>query len=240
MVSTLTFKRAVEIYRSYNARRGETGDAEQKLLDFLGWDEPKADAFAREVRITLVASDFSKELTTAVLWLNDKHDLDIRCVRLVPYKHNEDVLVDAEQVIPLPEAESYVVRIREQSAERREASEKDYTRYLFKGTIYNKRRLVLAVIKDWIEANRPPTIEELLEAFPQETRRGGLFVPIEEARETFERQQVTRHFLADEEVINLGPGKTYAVSNQWGGPSMKRFLERARALKFDINISPSD
>jgi hypothetical protein len=242
MVSTLTFKRAVEIYRDYNAKHGVNEDAEQKLLGFLGWEESKADAFAREVHITLVATDFLPELTTTVLWLNDRHDFDIRCVRLVPYKHNQDVLVDVEQAIPLPEAESYQVRIRQQSAERREArqSDRDYTRYLFKGTIYNKRKLVLAVIKDWLKANHPTTIEELLEAFPQETRRGGLFVPIEEAQETFERQQIARHFLADEEVIDLGAGKTYAVSNQWGGRNMERFLERAHTLQFDINISPSD
>ena len=238
MVSTLTFKRAVEVYRDYNKKLGVLKDAEQKLLGFLGWDEAREDDFAREVRITLVASDFLKELTTAVLWLND-HDLDIRCVRLIPYKHNEDVLVEVEQAIPLPEAERYQVQIRQQSVERREArrSGRDYTRYSFQGKIYNKRKLVLAVIKDWVGANKPTTLEALLEAFPQETQGGELFVPIEEAQKIFERQHTARHFLAGEEVINLGPGETYAVSNQWGVGNFQRFLECARALNFDIKPS---
>jgi len=196
MVSTLTFKRAVEIYRDYLAKLGVLGDAEQKLLGFLGWDEALEDDFALEVRITLVSSDFSKELTTAVMWLNER-DLDIRCVRLVPYKYNQDVLVDVQQVIPLPEAESYQVRIRQQSDERREARllGRDRTRYLFKGVAYNKRNIVLAVIMDWINTNKPPTFEALLDAFPQETRRGGLFVPFEEATEIFKRKNIKRHFL---------------------------------------------
>jgi hypothetical protein len=238
MVSTLTFKRAVEIYRDYNKKLGVLEDAEQKLLGFLGWDEALEDDFAREVRITLVASGFAPELTTAVMWLN-AHDLDIQCVRLVPYKNNQDVLVEVEKIIPLPEAVDYQVQIRQQAAERREArrSGRDYSRYLFQGTIYNKRRLVLAVIKNWVGANKPSRFEALLEAFPQETQGGELFTPIEEAQKIFERHHIARHFLAGEEVINFGPREAYAVSNQWGVGNFERFLERARALNFDIEPS---
>ena len=39
------------------------------LLTFLGWEEPNEEGFAQDVRIILVSADFSKELTTAVLWL---------------------------------------------------------------------------------------------------------------------------------------------------------------------------
>lgn len=50
------------------------------------------------------AADFSKEITTSVLWLNDQ-GLDIRCVRLKPYRDNDgNVLIDVQQLIPLPEA----------------------------------------------------------------------------------------------------------------------------------------
>jgi hypothetical protein len=238
MVSTLTFKRAVEIYKDYLSKSGLLEDAEQTLLGFLGWDEPLEDDFALEVRITLVSSDFSKELTTAVMWLNER-DLDIRCVRLIPYRHNEDVLVDVQQVIPLPEAERYQIRIREQSDERREArrSGRDYTRYIFLGTIFNKRKLVLAVIKEWIKINKPQNLESLLAAFPQETRRGGLFVPFEEAKQIYDRQQIARHFISEEEVITFASGGVYAISNQWGSGNMERFIGRARSLGFQIDAS---
>lgn len=39
-------------------------------------------------------------MTTTVLWLNKK-DLDIRCVRLKPYKLGDRLLLDVQQVIPL-------------------------------------------------------------------------------------------------------------------------------------------
>jgi hypothetical protein len=64
------------------------------------------------VRIALASAEFSKELTTAVMWLND-HGLDIRCVRMRPYDDNGRLLVDVQQVIPLPEAAAYQVQVRE-------------------------------------------------------------------------------------------------------------------------------
>ncbi|MCZ7672866.1 MAG: hypothetical protein M5U34_39975 [Chloroflexi bacterium] len=76
------------------------------------------------------------------MWLNDRN-LDIRCVRLIPYKFQGQILVDVQQIIPLPEVESYQIKIKQQSEERREArkSSKDYTRYLFKGNSYNKKKI---------------------------------------------------------------------------------------------------
>lgn len=112
MVSAMTFERAVEVYAAYLQNIGSNLDARTSLLDFLGWDEANEDDFAQDVRIILVSADFSKELTTAVMWLNDR-DLDIRCVRIKPYLDNGKVLIDVQQVIPLPEAAAYQVQLRE-------------------------------------------------------------------------------------------------------------------------------
>lgn len=112
MVSEMTFDRAVEVYAAFRERRHEQGDARAALLHFLGWDEPDEQAFAQDVRIVLVSADFSKELTTAVLWLNTK-GLDITCVRMKPYRHESRTLVDVQQLLPLPEAADYQVRVRE-------------------------------------------------------------------------------------------------------------------------------
>ena len=76
-----------------------------------------------DVSIILVAADFSTELTTSVMWLKD-HGIDIRCVRFQPYRHNQEVLVDVTQIIPLPEAADYLVKIREQQDEKRKVETK--------------------------------------------------------------------------------------------------------------------
>jgi len=66
----------------------------------------------------LVSEGFSKELTTAVLWLRDR-EIDIRCIRLRPYRADGKTLIDVQQVIPLPEAQDYMVRIREKEQQER-------------------------------------------------------------------------------------------------------------------------
>jgi len=111
MVSTMTFARAAEVFQAHLDKIGGGSDARALLLEFLGWDEPRDKDFARDVRIVLVSADFSKELTTSVLWLNER-DLDIRCVRLKPYAHGNDTIIDVQQVVPLPEAEEYTIQLR--------------------------------------------------------------------------------------------------------------------------------
>ena len=112
MVSAMTFDRAVEAYREFLESNELEADPRQDILDFLEWAEPDEEKFARDVRIVLASQDFSKEITSTVMWLNDK-GLDIRCVRLATYKDEDQVLLDARQVIPLPEATDYQVQISE-------------------------------------------------------------------------------------------------------------------------------
>lgn len=112
MVSAMTFDGVVDVYERFLRTNGDSNsDARSKILEFLRWEEPRADEFGREVKIVLISSNFSKELTGAVIWLNE-FDLDIRCIRLVPYHDGDRVLVDVQQIIPLPEAAEYQVRIR--------------------------------------------------------------------------------------------------------------------------------
>lgn len=235
MVSTLTFSRAVEIYQKYLNLIDAELNAESHLLEFLGWEEPQEDDFALDVRIVLVSSDFSKELTTSVIWLNERN-LDIRCVRFIPYKYQNQIFIDVQQIIPLPEAESYQVKIRQQSEERREArkSSKDYTQYIFQGKSYNKRKLVLAVVQYWIAENKPKNLTDLLVAFPQECRSGAMFIPVKDAQEIYSRQGIYRHFLGQGEIIEFSDSTKYPISNQWGKENIEKFINQAKRIGLEI------
>jgi hypothetical protein len=70
------------------------------------------------VRLILVSAEFSKEITTSVLWLNI-HGLDIRCVRLRPYSLDDRIILDVEQIIPLPEAAALTIQIAQKAEEGR-------------------------------------------------------------------------------------------------------------------------
>jgi len=235
MVSTLTFSRAIEIYQKYLISINCEENAENNLLEFLEWEEPQEDDFALDVRVVLVSSNFSKELTTSVMWLNQR-GLDIRCVRLIPYKYQDQILLDVQQIIPLPEAESYQVKIRKQSEERKEAkkSSRDYTKYAFLEKSFNKRKVVLAIIQHWVSENKPNNLSELLQVFPQELRTGGLFVPLLEAKAIYNKQGIYRHFLGDDEILQFPDSSKYAVSNQWGKGNIDQFIAHSKMIGYEI------
>lgn len=116
MVSSMTLDQAIEAYS--RTHKVDMEAARQTVLDFLEQQSVDDAELTGEVRIILVSSDFSTELTTAVLWLN-KHELDITCIRLRPYKLGNEVLIDATQIIPLPESAEYEIKLRKQDREKR-------------------------------------------------------------------------------------------------------------------------
>ncbi|AXK72682.1 hypothetical protein DWG18_10620 [Lysobacter sp. TY2-98] len=112
MVSTMTFEQAVVAFEHHLVNVGATPtEARQRLLDHLAWSEPNEDDFAQDVRIVLFSEDFSRELTTSILWLNERR-LDITCFRVGAYRVDQRLLLEFQQIIPLKEAEDYQVRVR--------------------------------------------------------------------------------------------------------------------------------
>jgi hypothetical protein len=131
MVSTLTFETVEEVFAGYLRRLGKEGDARSTILEHLGWENPGEEAFAENIRIVLVSAEFSKELTTSVMWLN-KQGLDICCVRIKPYLDTNRVLVDVQRIIPLPEADDYTVRIKQKQAREKADREEERPSYEFR------------------------------------------------------------------------------------------------------------
>lgn len=157
MVSAMTFKQLVEAHTRYllsvNAN-AEPSQAENALLGFLNRRELDEDNFAKNVRIVLASADFSKELTTSVLWLNDQ-GLDISCIRMKPYGLADDrIVLDLQQIIPLQEASEYQTQIRtKEQASRLDRTERHDLRYKFWASL-----LELAKQKTNLHANRKPGV----------------------------------------------------------------------------------
>lgn len=78
----------MDAHQRHLAKLGRAGDARAAILEHLEWDQPREDEFAHDVRIVLVSANFSTEITSTVMWLNER-DLDIRCVRVQSYRLEE-------------------------------------------------------------------------------------------------------------------------------------------------------
>lgn len=109
---------------------------------------------------------------------------------------------------------------------------KDTTKYNFKeNKNLGKGRLVLAVVKDYVENNPDISFEKLLLVFPSELRSVyGVFAKTEEIEE---KHQV-RYFMKDADRIALSDS-TIVVCNQWGIGNIEPFLEVCKKLGLEIN-----
>ncbi|MCU1270852.1 MAG: hypothetical protein JWN74_2146 [Acidobacteriaceae bacterium] len=118
MVSSMTFEQLVDAHAHFLGGEDAHQKAQSAILRFLDFESTTDAKLSDEVKIVLVSANFSVELTTAVLWLN-KRGLDISCIRLKPYRLDGQVLMDIQQLIPLPEAVEYETKIRTQQQESR-------------------------------------------------------------------------------------------------------------------------
>lgn len=220
-------------------------NARQELSSFLEQDEDSLE-LASEVRIILVSRDFGREITTAVLWLNKFEPMDIRCVRLVPYEVNGSVLLDVEQIVPLPEAEDYQVRLRrkDQERERVRTDGRDFTRFqiIIDGDPLpdeNKRRAVRTMVLHLVE--RGASVEKIAEILGTRKFRGvdgtvsdpeELVAPMEATNPPF-RFEPGRFWTDD--LIHQD-GRTWALSKMWGRDT-EQLLEALSKAFPDSGIS---
>ncbi|PSG99202.1 MAG: DUF91 domain-containing protein [Nanohaloarchaea archaeon SW_7_43_1] len=92
----------------------ELRKTDKGFIDFSLNDKP---------RIMLVAGNFGKEVTSPVLWLTQEYGVDITCVELEAFQHQERILINSRQIIPVPETEEYMAKRREKQ-EKQEASKR--------------------------------------------------------------------------------------------------------------------
>ena len=122
MMANFSTQSIIEGHARYLRDKSIEGFAEERIRDHLGLGVDEEISIATErPRIVLVSEDFNKEITTSVLWLNEM-GLDIHCVRVRAYKDRERLLLDIDQVIPLPEAQDYLVKARDREQETRAAN----------------------------------------------------------------------------------------------------------------------
>ncbi|PMJ95288.1 hypothetical protein [Vibrio sp. 10N.261.55.A7] len=225
MISTMTFEKACDYFEQYIEKEGTELDPRETLLEFIDLDESNLKDFGNDVRIVLASADFGKELTTSVLWLRDK-GIDISCVRLAPYRYKDDVLINAEQIIPVPEVEEYQVKFREKRQEQRVSSkyvDKDYSEYQYKGAVYNKRHLSYALLSDWIDKHNPQDLDQLQAAFNGVLRKS-VFTLVSDIPEN----RYKRFHMKEDQQIELESGEVIAISNQWGVGNIFKLIERVK------------
>ena len=130
MVANMTFQHLVDTYQAYLEKRAEEGKtvdedaAETNIREHLKMGEQDNEAIHTDIpRLILASENFSKELTTCVMWLNDSWlrnaGQEIKCIRLQPHRNEDELLIETSVVVPLPEAVDYQTRLGKRERETR-------------------------------------------------------------------------------------------------------------------------
>lgn len=252
MVASMTFEQAVTAYERYRVKRKlDPSQAESDLLEFLAWDEPDEERFGSDVRIVLASGDFSLTLSSAVLWLRDR-GVDIRCVRMKPHRLEDSaghrLLIEIEQVIPLPEAAAFQVRVaRKAQAQRdeREAS-KDLRRFdlAVNGQTFKrlaKNRTAFEIVRVLIEqlAVEPSRI---IAGTTEGKRRAQRPILVgfegeltgEEVRDKLGTRAL-RYFSNDNDLMH-SLDHTWVFTNQWSGGQVELLISELNDQYDSLNV----
>ena len=248
MISAMTFDMLVARYETFLKDNGDERDARDRLVEFLNWDDSDDQTLGQDIQIVLASAEFSKELTTSVLWLNEQ-GLDIRCVRMRPYDNDGQVLLDVQTIIPIPEAEEYQIRIREKRQRERVAREgtRDFSKYdvVIGDKQYpnqNKRNMMLLLVSEVFNSGGSP--QEIAKALPSRKLRtfeGSL--DAEQIREKLMQEDRggavprSKRFFCDDGQPFQVEDKTYVLSNQWGVDALDAANELGRmfpALRIEV------
>lgn len=109
---------------------------------------------------------------------------------------------------------------------------RDVTKFEFEGTKYNKRQLVLACVKKYVEENRITRSEDLFEAFPDYIQGSlGIVKRVEEAEKYSNANK--RFYFLDSDIIRLVDGN-YAVCSQWDAGNIDRFIKLVEDIGYEV------
>jgi predicted nucleic acid-binding protein len=127
--SGLTKSDIKDIFQKYIDEQGKNEYAEKVLCEFLAVEDfGEIELNSDDQRIIMIAANFRKEVTSTAMWLLD-HNIKIKCIRVTPYELNDQILLDTEQIIPIVDAEEYLIKIANKKQEELISKEKNQTRH---------------------------------------------------------------------------------------------------------------
>jgi len=109
---------------------------------------------------------------------------------------------------------------------------RDFSKFVFKGEVLNKSRLVNKVIKAFVEDH--PTIRyvELDRLFPQQLQGSiGVLTSIESAHAINDKTGYKRHYIKPDELIKTSDS-IIATSTQWGKDNIQNFINHVNKMEW--------
>ena len=121
--STLTKQQIIDIYQNYLDKQGKSDKAVDSISDFMdGKPIEEISLNENDQRMILVAGSFRKEVTSTAMWMIN-HGILVQCFKATPYQYGNELLLDIEQIIPVKEAEEYLIKMADKAKQVQDVKE---------------------------------------------------------------------------------------------------------------------
>ncbi|MBD8848413.1 hypothetical protein [Priestia megaterium] len=108
--SRLSPQDILEIYEDYIKTNGLRVEALEELMSFLDVEDEEGlnSIININQRIIIVAKEIDKRILSVCTWLYE-NNIDIKCVSIKPYKVDDQLIIDTNQIIPPDKLEDYYI-----------------------------------------------------------------------------------------------------------------------------------
>ncbi len=137
--SGLTKAAIADIFQQYIDKHNLGGRADERICAFLEKEDFSEVILnpGNQQRLILVAAQFRKEVTSTILWLL-KHGLRLQCFKATPFRCDDDVFLTLDQVIPLPEAEEFMIGVAAKEQEEQVVERGQATRHTLRTAFWHQ------------------------------------------------------------------------------------------------------
>ena len=109
--ASLNSQQIEDIFNEYLRKENKKENAGELLIDFFGKEDYEETMnIGNSQRIIMISGKFRKEVTSTAMWLLS-YGLRLQCFKASIYEHNGDGILNFEQIIPMKDAEDYVIRM---------------------------------------------------------------------------------------------------------------------------------
>jgi hypothetical protein len=115
----LTPQDVLDIYSDYIKIHGLQVDGKESMIEFLDAEaeEELNSLLNNNQRIIIVGKEIDKRILSVCTWLYEKN-IDIKCITIKPYKIDDQIIIDTNQIIPPYKLEDYYISKKAVAKER--------------------------------------------------------------------------------------------------------------------------
>ncbi|MFY2158278.1 hypothetical protein ACOSZF_22040 [Cytobacillus firmus] len=121
----------LDIYSEYIINNALQVDAKDGLIEFLEIENEEELNTILNVnqRIIIIGNEIDKRILSVCTWLYE-NNIDIKCITIKPYKLDNQIIIDTNQIIPPYKLEDYYIRKKAASKERKIRVDQNVTEFL--------------------------------------------------------------------------------------------------------------